>query len=339
MLPEFARFTADDSLSNVLAHVSSRPPAQFHDDVVLVDARDSFLGLIAVRDLIRLQNRLLLSNIRELRASRDEIDRRNREMHQDLLMARQLQRAILPDLYPEFGCRRQAVTRSLQFHHRYEPAGEVGGDFLQIVRLSAQCAGIFICDVMGHGVRSALVTAMLRALMEELKALACEPGRTLTQMNRDLGRILQKTDSPMFATALYAVVDLGTGTIRLAKAGHPDALRFDAARSGFEWLRCIGEAAGPALGFFPDAVYGSAEFALGPGDRLLFFTDGLIEVSGPDGEEFGEAGLIALASGLRRLAMPRLCDELLESVRRFAAVKAFSDDVCLLGIEVETTDE
>src|SRR5947209_7889061 len=82
-------------------------------------------------------------------------------------------------------------------------------------------SGAFICDVAGHGVRSALVTAMIRALAEELKPLATDPGQFLSKLNRDLYAILKHTGSPMLTTAFYLAADWKSGVLRYANAGHP----------------------------------------------------------------------------------------------------------------------
>jgi serine phosphatase RsbU (regulator of sigma subunit) len=84
--------------------------------------------------------------------------------------------------------------------------------------------GVFICDVTGHGVRAALVTAMIRALSEELKPLARDPGNFLRKLNSDLSSILKNTGSPMLTTAFYLVANCQTGVMRFANAGHPKPL-------------------------------------------------------------------------------------------------------------------
>ena len=83
---------------------------------------------------------------------------------------------------------------------------------------------MFICDVTGHGVRAALVTAMIRALAEELKPLARDPGYFLRKLNSDLCNILKSTGSPMLTTAFYLVANCQTGVMRFANAGHPKPL-------------------------------------------------------------------------------------------------------------------
>ena len=84
--------------------------------------------------------------------------------------------------------------------------------------------GIFICDVMGHGVRSALITSMIRGLVEEHGQAAADAGELLTRVNRALAVILKQADITMFATCFYVVADVERAQLRFANAGHPSAL-------------------------------------------------------------------------------------------------------------------
>ena len=111
----------------------------------------------------------------ELARSQAELRKKNEILEDDLKMAREIQQAILPQQYPAFPPGVPPESSLLHFCHRYHPTGQVGGDFFNVLRLSDTQAGLFICDVMGHGVRSALVTAMVRALVEELRPMAMDP--------------------------------------------------------------------------------------------------------------------------------------------------------------------
>src|SRR5690606_27287299 len=113
---------------------------------------------------------------------------------------------------------------ALNFCHRYLPTTTLGGDFFDVLALSDTMAGVFICDVMGHGVRSALVTAMMRALVGERTPVTVDPGQFLTELNRHLLFILPQTDTPMFASAFYVVIDVEKGLVSYANAGHPSPL-------------------------------------------------------------------------------------------------------------------
>src|SRR5256714_4556569 len=148
---------------------------------------------------VRRVNALLAQNRKELRA-------RNQQMQEDLTMAREIQMTMLPQQYPLFPPGRQSESL-FQFTHRYIPSGTVGGDFFTISALSDIEAAVFICDVAGHGVRSALVTAMVRALVEELKPVANDPGRFMSKLNSDLCAILHHTGTPLLTTAFYFVAN------------------------------------------------------------------------------------------------------------------------------------
>jgi sigma-B regulation protein RsbU (phosphoserine phosphatase) len=103
----------------------------------------------------------------ELARSQAELRKKNEILEDDLKMARDIQQAILPQQYPTFPPGVDEASSLLRFAHRYHPTGQVGGDFFNVLALSDSQAGLFICDVMGHGVRSALVTAMVRGLVED----------------------------------------------------------------------------------------------------------------------------------------------------------------------------
>ena len=148
--------------------------------------------------------------------------------------------------------------------------------------------GVFICDVTGHGIRAALVTAMIRALAEELKPLARDPGMFLRKLNSDLCSILKSTGSPMLTTAFYLVADWTTGMMRFANAGHPKPLLLRRPAGSVEPLVNATGQSQPALGLFDDPSYQTTETALTPGDFVMLFTDGLYEVQGLNDELYSQ---------------------------------------------------
>ena len=330
---ENLRIVAGTPISRVLQTVFSRGDATFYDDVMLVDAEQRFLGLIATQTLVRLENRFLMENIRRLEQQTRLLNIKNEQMEADLRMARELQQALLPDVYPTFppGC--PAAASSIQFLHRYQPSGNVGGDFFHVIPLSDHSAGVFICDVMGHGVRSALVTAMLRALVEELAASSSEPGEIMTLINRELTKILQHTGAVLFATAVYAIVDSEAGRMRYSIAGHPFPVHVRRHLGSADFLHSRIKP-GPALGLFPHASYDTRECEVTPGDLIVLFTDGLFEVDGPNAEEFGAARLLETVSRSVDRPSAEIVDRLFAEIDLFSAGTGFTDDVCLVGMEL-----
>ena len=269
----------------------------------------------------------------ELARSREELRAKNSVMQENLRTAREIQLATLPQQYPGFPPTVPPEQSAFQFVHRYEPAESVSGDFFSITAISDTEVGVFICDVAGHGVRAALVTAMIRALSEELKPLAREPGNFLRKLNGDLCAILKNTGSPMLTTAFYAVADYRTGVLQYANAGHPKPLLIRHSLGQVETLaNSIGRSQ-PALGLFEDPPYKTSETTIVPGDFLMLFTDGLYEVQGHNEELYSQERLVLDVKNLLHHPPGMLFDSLLEVIRTFAVDRAFDDDVCLVGMD------
>lgn len=262
-----------------------------------------------------------------------EIRERNAEMEDDLHMAREIQQAFLPQLFPTFPRKASPAESSIRFCSRYIPTTAVGGDFFHVLPISDSEAGIFICDVMGHGVRAALVTAIQRALVEEMIPVANDPGRFLSEINRTLLSILRRARTPMFASAFYVVVDIAQGTLRYANAGHPRPLHLHRDKKTLDFLST--ERPGPALGVFKDTLYQTRSSEAAPGDLIVLFTDGLYEVEGPNGGYIDQEMLREIVERRIREPAEEVLDGMLADVQAFAVNHSFSDDVCLVGVEIE----
>ena len=269
----------------------------------------------------------------ELSRSREELRAKNSVMQENLRTAREIQLAMLPQQYPVFPPTVPAAESAFQFVHHYEPAESVSGDFFSLSAISETEAGLFICDVTGHGVRAALVTAMIRALAEELKPLARDPGAFMRKLNFDLCAILKSTGSPMLTTAFYAVADCRTGALRFANAGHPKPLLIRRSVNRVEPLVNASGKSQPALGLFEDPPYSTSEATISPGDFLMLFTDGLYEVQGQNEELYSQERLVLDIKTLLHHPSGVLFDELLRVIRGFAVDGAFDDDVCLVGMD------
>jgi len=199
--------------------------------------------------------------------------------------------------------------------------------------LSDTAVGVFMCDVMGHGVRAALVTAMMRALGEQFSGAAGNPGELLTKINNTLWDILRQSGTNLFATACYVIADVATSRITFANAGHPSPL---IVRSSPRLVESIvpKRGSGPALGIFENAQYQVHERALQAGDLILFFTDGLFDVENKNDEAFNEQRLRASIETRAGMPPAQLVHDVFSEIERFAEGRAFADDVCFLGMEI-----
>jgi len=269
----------------------------------------------------------------ELSRSREELRSKNQIMEDNLRMAREIQTAMLPQQYPVFPPGLPPEQSAFQFTHRYQPAEGVSGDFFSVSTLSDTEVGVFICDVAGHGVRAALVTAMIRALAEELKPLARDPGSFLRKLNSDLCAILKSTGSPMLTTAFYFVADWQTGVVRFANAGHPKPLIIRQATLSVKPLANDCGHGQPALGLFDDPPYETSETTISPGDFLMLFTDGLYEVQGANEELYSQQRLLVDVQNHLKKPAGDMFDHLLDTIRAFATDQEFEDDVCLVGMK------
>ena len=328
------RIKVGTPIGDVLRTVFARPDENFYDDVLLVDENGGFIGFIGTETLFKVQNALLVTNIRELEERDREIRQKNEQMETDLRMATELQQALMPTAYTSFPADAVAGATRLRFCHRYLPATLMGGDFFHIARLNDDAAAICICDVMGHGVRAALITAMMRALIETHAAKLPDPALLLAQLNSEFTGILKQTGTLVFVTVLYCVINITAGTARFARAGHPPPLH---ARQGSGEVQTVAigrDSVGPAAGIIPNAQFKTTEAKLAPGDFLLLYTDGIIEVEARDGRQFGIEGLRESVRSNLNESIESLLDNIVSDVYKFGDSTVLTDDACLVAAEL-----
>jgi sigma-B regulation protein RsbU (phosphoserine phosphatase) len=260
----------------------------------------------------------------------EELRLRNQAYEEELHLAREIQQALAGGGSSEVlsvGDRAAARIDS-----RYIPISGLAGDFFEVIPVNGNAVGVLICDVMGHGVRSALVVAMLRGLLEKQRSSAGDPALFLKGLNDGLCAILERAGVTMFATAFYGVIDLSSLTLRHACAGHPGPIlqrRDGVLQLGRE--RCE---KGPGLGLIPEAIYPETMVDLSDAQRMILFTDGVLEAENQQGEGFFEERLMELIATHRDDSLGELLDGILASVLAFSESRQFDDDVCLLGVEL-----
>jgi phosphoserine phosphatase RsbU/P len=297
----------------------------------LRDDKGELIGLVSTtRDITARKNAE-----EQLAKYAEELREKNAQLEEDLETARELQNALLPQQYPRFPSSASPEATALRFHHFFRSCSGVGGDFFHVFQISDSVAGVLICDVMGHGVRAALVAMILRTLVEDSRARAIEPAKFLQELNRGISHILKHTRLEIFVSACYLMADIARGELSYANAGHPAPLCVHRARRSAEPLPLRGSKPDPVLGIFDDAEYHSSFCELCTGDILLLFSDGLFEVEGTDGQYYDQLRLLESVSQRAGLRADELCKELVSEVQQFAATKDFADDVCLIAMEID----
>ena len=256
------------------------------------------------------------------------LEERNRTLEKEIDLAREIQFALLPYEIPSRSHTEHGLTRHADFHHIFTPSEGVAGDWFDAFPVGSSGVGAIVCDVMGHGIRAALIASMLRGLMEQLSHLADNPAAFLTSLNHQLAKILQRANTTMFASAVYIYLDLETGVMTASTAGHPHPIIL--GPDGV--ARKMPLPKGIALGLLDDATYHNAQFSLLAGSRILMYTDGLTEAANQDGEEMGVERLIDYFNNSSPHSTKDFVHQALTCVAKFTGCTKQADDICMLGI-------
>ncbi|MBE6416976.1 MAG: PAS domain S-box protein [Akkermansiaceae bacterium] len=291
------------------------------------DAHGNIKGIVGissdVTELIKTQQRY--------RRLAEQLDERNRALEKEISLAREIQHALQPLRIPDrkWTDATGNTRRIARFHHVYMPCTGVAGDCFAVFPVGDSGVGMLICDVMGHGVRAALIASMLRGLMEQVSTLADTPGLLLSSLNRQLFRIFSQANITMFASACYVYLDLDKRRLTLSGAGHPAPIILSA--EGRAILPPIPRS--PALGLLDTALYRESEIALEPGMKLMLYTDGLYEASNAQGEEMGVQRIMSFLQHRMPQNIKEMIDISLAGMHQFTGSTKQDDDICLLGME------
>jgi len=245
--------------------------------------------------------------------------RQDRKQHRELEEARLIQRALLPSTMPQ--------TAGVRMASSWQPADGVGGDCFDVM-IGGSAVGIAIADVAGKGMPAALLMSNLQAAVRAFAQGTAEPAPPATicgNVNRLLCRHMV---SGRFVTFCFAWIDPARQSLVYANAGHnpPLLLRRDGE------IERLSEG-GMVMGVFADAAFKQAELPLQPGDRLLFYTDGITEAPNADGEEFGEERLEAAGRTAPDRSAEAMKEYVLAELAAFTG-GAFADDATLIVVEL-----
>lgn len=237
-------------------------------------------------------------------------------LYEDMRSAGMIQRHVLDCEVPDGG--------PISVRMRHTTADLVGGDFLRAVRLGPTRYAAMVADVMGHGISSALFTMQMRVMWDDLESMLGYSEAFMGNLNSRLRKFVSRDD--YFATACHVVVDTATQRLVCVAAGHPAPV-LRRADGRFEVL----QAGGPALGMIEAATYPETTVPFAPGDSLLLYTDGAIEVMDKDGQELGVEGLIRLWAELAPTGLPDLA-ALEGAILRYSSSIHLPDDVTFVSL-------
>lgn len=237
-------------------------------------------------------------------------DQELNEIQKELDIARRIQTEILPAAYPG--------SRHFQVAARYVPMTSVAGDFYDFLLIGPQQAGLLIADVSGHGVPAALIASMVKLAATSQRANAADPAALLSGMNS----ILHGNTQSQFVTAAYVYLDAASSTLRYSAAAHPPMLLLRAGE-----VTPI-EENGLMLAAFSFAKYETAVHSIQPGDRLLLYTDGLLEAANSSNEEFGSDRLAKLLKDTTPHNTEQTANHIVSVLQQWS--RAQNDDLTIL---------
>ncbi|MFQ5693692.1 MAG: PP2C family protein-serine/threonine phosphatase, partial [Nitrospinota bacterium] len=202
-------------------------------------------------------------------------------------------------------------------------AHAVGGDLYCITRLPDGQLGIALGDVSGKGVPAALYMARMISEFRLFSAQSASVQEVVEKLNQALA---QRSMRGMFVTFAYGTLAPDTGLLRMVNAGHLPPIRVGADGA----VQPVAAAGGPPLGVVPGLSYQEQAVQLAPGDRILLYSDGILEARGVGGEEFGEQRILDVASSSKKGA-DGLLKGVLDAVKEFSSGTPQMDDMTLIA--------
>ncbi len=239
----------------------------------------------------------------------------------DMEKARMIQQSLLPSEIPQIP--------GMDIGASYHACLEIGGDYFDFIPMQDGRTGIVIADVSGKAVSGAMVMVLARTIFRTLAPSGTSPKEVLIRVNRELSKDIRRG---MFLTAYFAIVDGNNGTVTMCCSGHNPALHWS-EQFGLPTYLMPG---GMAMGLIASKVYENAlreeTIRLLPSDRLVFFTDGVVESMDPKNDEFGEGRLAQVVSGSIRKTCKELNESILAAVRVHQSTAPQHDDITIVSI-------
>ena len=241
----------------------------------------------------------------------------------ELEYAKQIQLSVLPTNFPkneDYGIFAQMIA-----------AKEVGGDFYDFYKLNDTIVAFLVADVSGKGIPAAMFMMTAKTILKDLAESGMAVNDIFVKAN---GKLCENNESGMFVTVWMGMLDLATGNLKYANAGHNPPLVIHKNGEG-EYLRTR---AGFVLGGMEGVRYRINEMTLDPGDRIFLYTDGVTEATNAEEELYGEERLIAFMNQNRTVEAKKLLMALKADIDEFVGEAPQFDDITMLMLDYKKDD-
>lgn len=324
-----AKHESDDIVDGLKAGANDYVTKPLDLPVVLARIQTQLSLKRAVDQIRQLEQRLEQRN-RDLEGANRDLSAANDRMQRDLRAAARIQEAMLPSSLPK--------SANASFAWLFRPCAEIAGDSLNIFQLDDEHVGMYVLDVVGHGVASALLSvAVARVLSPTPNSFLLRPregggyrllppAEVATQLNR---RFPWERTTEQFFTLIYGVLNLSTRQWRFVTAGHPAPIH----QRRTEAPRVLAGPGALPIGL-TEEPYEEQALVLEPGDRLYVYSDGISEAMNEKGEPFRIERLLESLMKSRDATLTESISALWHAVEEWCGGTALHDDVSLVALEI-----
>lgn len=248
----------------------------------------------------------------------DEVASAKAIMTKELRMAQAVQESLLPTVIP--------YPDQIRFFAHYEAASSLGGDFYDVLDYGNGRVGVVMADVSGHGPSAALIVSMVKAILHSLTRPEISPRIALERLNLSL---LKMIPEERFVTIFLGSLELATGELTYVRGGHPHPIIISKATGRIARL----EGDGDIIGMFDKIELDENRILLKKGDRLFAYSDGLLDASGDNGQQYGLANLLKAVEASVNVSGQDMVNDIVRDVRGFSGGVALEDDMALFILE------
>jgi sigma-B regulation protein RsbU (phosphoserine phosphatase) len=259
-----------------------------------------------------------VNSMLHMKALYDEVSSAKAIMTEELKMAQAVQESLLPTIIP--------YPDHIRFFAHYEAASSLGGDFYDILDYGNGRVGVVMADVSGHGPSAALIVSMVKAILHSLTGPEITPRIALERLNLSL---LKMIPEERFVTIFLGSLELATGELTYVRAGHPHPLIIRKATGQIARL----EGDGDLIGMFDKVELDENRIQMEKGDRLFAYSDGLLDASSDNGQQYGLVSLLKAVEASVNANGQDMVNDIVRDIRGFSGGVALEDDMALFLLE------
>jgi len=293
------------------------------------ELRQTMLNLEQARDRLQRSEENLEAQVvqrtLELKQVNEDLIAQQKQINEDLEVARTLQQSILPNIFRQ--------SDDYKAHAFMRAARMIGGDFYDAYQINDHQFGFVVADVSGKGVPAALFMILVKTILEEQAINHASPAACLQRLNAQL---VINNPLSLFVTLIYGVLDTKTGIFTFCNAGHsmPYVIRNN------HKIETITNKSNPLVGLLDNPKYSNISIQLEKNDRILLMTDGVTECFNSEAEQYGELRLLRLLQKTHDIDnIDELVKTLIEDLDQFSNGTPASDDITALVLEYEKEAE